>query len=98
MRRSRRTIAYADPTGNTAASNVDRDHRTRRRSDMDLMTTNEVAQYLNVAPATLRWWRHVGDIGPRSFVLGSKKVMYRRQDVDAYVMQQINEADDKTPA
>lgn len=62
------------------------------------MTTDEVAKYLNVAPATLRWWRHRGDVGPRSFVIGVNKVMYRRSDVDAYVMQQINQQDDKTLA
>lgn len=63
---------------------------------MDLMTTAEVAEYLNVKETTLRWWRHVGETGPRSFRLGAKKVMYKRADVDAWVMQQINaERDDE---
>lgn len=64
---------------------------------MDLMTTAEVAEYLNVKEATLRWWRH-RDTGPKSFTLGAKKVMYRRQDVDAYVMEQIHAEDEKVGA
>lgn len=59
------------------------------------MTTAEVAEYLKTAEATLRYWRHRSE-GPRSFRLGGKRVMYRRQDVDAWLMEQINaERDDK---
>lgn len=56
---------------------------------MDLMTTQEVADYLKVPAATLRYWRHQGT-GPKGFRLGGKKVMHRRQDVDAWVMEAIN--------
>ena len=56
---------------------------------MDLMTTQEVADYLKVPAATLRYWRHQGT-GPRGFRLGGKKVMFRRADVDAYLLEQIN--------
>lgn len=56
---------------------------------MDLMTTNEVADYLKIPDATLRFYRHKG-IGPKSFRLGGRRVMYRRQDVDAWLMDQIN--------
>lgn len=59
------------------------------------MTTAEVAEYLKTAEATLRYWRFRGE-GPRSFRLGGKRVMYRRQDVDAWLMEQINrERDEK---
>lgn len=59
------------------------------------MTTAEVAEYLKTAEATLRYWRHRSE-GPPSFRLGGKRVMYRRQDVDAWLMEQINaERDDK---
>lgn len=62
---------------------------------MDLMTTAEVAEYLKTAEATMRYWRHIGE-GPRSFRMGGKRVMYRRQDVDAWLMEQINaERDEK---
>lgn len=62
---------------------------------MDLMTTAEVADHLHTPEATLRYWRHRNE-GPRSFRLGGKRVMYRRQDVDAWLMEQINrERDDK---
>ena len=56
---------------------------------MDLLTTAEVADYLRTSEATLRYWRHKGT-GPKSFRMGAKRVMYRRTDVDAYVMEQIN--------
>lgn len=62
---------------------------------MDLMTTQEVADYIKVPAATLRYWRHQGT-GPKFFRLGGKKVMARRQDVDAWLMEQINaERDDR---
>lgn len=58
---------------------------------MDLMTTAEVSDYLRTPEATLRYWRARGrDEGPRAFRLGGKRVMYRRQDVDAWLMGQIN--------
>lgn len=56
---------------------------------MDLMTTAEVAEYIRTPEATLRFWRHRNE-GPRAFRLGGKRVMYRRQDVDAWLMEQIN--------
>lgn len=63
---------------------------------MDLMTTSEVAEYLRLPEATLRFWRHEGKTGPRAFRMGGRRVMYRRQDVDAWLMQQINaERDDE---
>ncbi|MCT1618496.1 helix-turn-helix transcriptional regulator [Janibacter hoylei] len=63
---------------------------------MDLMTTAEVAEYLRIPEATLRYARHKGEGGPRSFRMGGRRVMYRRQDVDAWLMEQINaERDDK---
>lgn len=66
-----------------------------RVQPIDLMTTAEVAEYLKTPEATLRFYRHQGT-GPRSFRMGGRRVMYRRQDVDAWLMQQINaERDDK---
>lgn len=65
-------------------------------SALDLMTTAEVAEYLRIPQATLRYARHKGEGGPRSFRMGAKRVMYRRQDVDAWLMEQINaERDDR---
>lgn len=61
---------------------------------MDLMTTAEVADYLKTPPATLRFWRHKGT-GPKGFRLGGRRVMYRRQDVDAWLMEQIDAEQDR---
>lgn len=65
------------------------------KKTLDLMTSIEVAEYLSTAEATIRYWRHKG-VGPRSVRLVGR-VMYRRQDVDAWFMDQL-ESDDKVGA
>ncbi|MEO6996480.1 MAG: helix-turn-helix domain-containing protein [Terracoccus sp.] len=52
-----------------------------------LLTSAEVAQLIRVPPATLRYWRHIG-IGPRSFKMGPRRVLYRAEDVAAWVATQ----------
>jgi predicted DNA-binding transcriptional regulator AlpA len=54
-----------------------------------ILNTSEVSRITNVPIATLRWWRHQG-MGPRSFRLGPRKVMYRESDVQAWLDQQYN--------
>lgn len=51
-----------------------------------ILTVPEVAEMLRTPPATLRYWRHVGD-GPPSFKIG-RRVMYRAEDVEAWLEQQ----------
>ncbi len=53
----------------------------------DLMTTAEAAAMLHSPVATLRWWRHQGT-GPRAFVLGGRRVMYKREDVERWLQEQ----------
>jgi len=48
-----------------------------------LMTLPEVAEYLNVPPATLYAWRY-RNAGPRSVKVG-RHVRYRRSDVEKYL-------------
>lgn len=50
------------------------------------MRPPEVAQYLDVSPATLRLWRANGD-GPPSFLMQGR-VRYVREDVMRWVEQQ----------
>ena len=52
----------------------------------DLMTLPEVAEATKIPLGTLRYWRHVGS-GPKSFRMG-RRVMYRKNDVDAWVEAQ----------
>jgi predicted DNA-binding transcriptional regulator AlpA len=59
---------------------------SRMGTDLDLMTMPEVAELTRLPIATLRWYRHTGT-GPRSFKL-SKRVMYRRADVVAWIERQ----------
>lgn len=44
---------------------------------VELLTTHQVEQEFGIPEGTLRYWRHLG-IGPASFRLGRKKVVYRR--------------------
>lgn len=49
------------------------------------MTTSEVAEWLRLPSETVRYWRHVGK-GPKSFKLpGSRRVLYAREDVEAFL-------------
>lgn len=57
---------------------------------MKLLKTSEVAEMLNLPEATLRYWRHKG-IGPTSFKLGLKHVVYKEEDVLAWIEKQYAE-------
>jgi predicted DNA-binding transcriptional regulator AlpA len=59
------------------------------KEDDEILTTEETAAMLKSPVATVRWWRHKG-VGPKSFVLGSRKVRYRRSDVLAWLDEQYN--------
>lgn len=52
-----------------------------------LMDSGEVAEMIRVPEATLRYWRHIG-IGPRSFKMGPRRVLYRADDVEAWAVAQ----------
>lgn len=59
-------------------------------SEDELMTSAEVASLIRVPAATLRYWRYIG-IGPKSFKMGPRRVLYRRQDVQDWVAAQYAE-------
>jgi len=51
----------------------------------EYMTTAEVAELTRYAESSLRWMRHMGR-GPRAVVPpGGRRVLYRRQDVEAWM-------------
>lgn len=56
---------------------------------MDIIDIGQVSELTHVPEATLRYWRYLGDRGPKSFRIG-RRVMYRRSDVDAWVEEQYN--------
>ena len=60
---------------------------------LHLLTTEETAALLRLAPSTLRVWRYKR-IGPKSFNAGGK-VLYRRDDVEAWLSAQYHQADDR---
>lgn len=52
-----------------------------------LLTLAEVAALLRRPEATLRYWRAMGDRGPRSIKVG-RSVLYSEADVQAYIEAQ----------
>lgn len=50
------------------------------------MTTNEVAELLRMPPESLRYWRHIGGKGPKSFKIG-RRVLYAREDVERFIAE-----------
>jgi excisionase family DNA binding protein len=54
------------------------------KTNMDLLTIEEVAELTRLPVATLRWYRAMGKGGPKSGKLG-RRVVYRRADVEAWI-------------
>lgn len=51
-----------------------------------LLTTSQVAAWLGIPTATLRYWRHQ-NVGPASFSLG-RRVVYRAEAVQRWLAAQ----------
>jgi predicted DNA-binding transcriptional regulator AlpA len=60
----------------------------------EYMTTAEVSDLTRLPQETLRYYRHLGDKGPRSFKLGGRRVVYDRADVLAWIEEQQAGASD----
>ena len=50
----------------------------------ELLTSNEVAEWIRVSPSTLCRWRQAGE-GPKVVWLAPTCPRYRRSDVDAWL-------------
>lgn len=61
----------------------DRMHPTTAR-----LSTNQAAEYLGIPTATLRWFRHIGDRGPRSYALTPRHVVYDLADLQQWEGEQ----------
>jgi excisionase family DNA binding protein len=53
----------------------------------ELLLIEEVAELTRLPLSTLRFYRHVGKGGPKSFKLGNR-VAYKRTDVEAWIENQ----------
>lgn len=56
-----------------------------------LLTTEQLAQYLNVAMPTIYMWRSHRK-GPPGRKMGGKFIRYRKSEVDAWIASQPTEA------
>jgi predicted DNA-binding transcriptional regulator AlpA len=52
--------------------------------DREFLREKELADWLNVKPRTLKFWRKVGR-GPRSTPLDTGAIRYRRRDVERWL-------------
>jgi hypothetical protein len=51
------------------------------------LTTPQASEWLGLPEATLRWYRHRGDRGPRSYQLGSR-IFYDLVDLEQWEQEQ----------
>lgn len=63
------------------------------KESQGLLTLTEAADMLRRSPAQLRWMRHNGT-GPRSAKLAGR-IMYRRADVERWINEAFDAADQK---
>jgi hypothetical protein len=52
------------------------------------LSTRQAAEFLGIPEATLRWFRHRGDRGPRSYALTARHVVYDMVDLQAWADEQ----------
>lgn len=71
---------------NTSESSIEVSHVPAE----PLLTVPDVAGWLNISPATLRYWRHVHR-GPRSLSVGGA-VRYRASDVENWLERGTRDA------
>ncbi|ONM47173.1 helix-turn-helix transcriptional regulator [Nocardia donostiensis] len=53
----------------------------------EILITREVAELTGIPEGTLRFWRHKG-VGPASFTLNAKRVVYRRSEIERWIEEQ----------
>jgi predicted DNA-binding transcriptional regulator AlpA len=56
-----------------------------------LLFHEDVSELTRVPIATLRYWRHIGKGGPKSFKIGNR-VAYKLEDVEAWIEAQYEDA------
>lgn len=59
-----------------------------RYNGNELVSPDSTAQLLGVSKETLRWWRYRRTSLPW-VVVGGRRVMYRRSDIDAFIEQGV---------
>jgi predicted DNA-binding transcriptional regulator AlpA len=62
-----------------------------------MLRIDEVSEVTGIPVRTLRWYRAKG-IGPHSFTLGGHRVVYMREDVEAWVQAQYDASAPKDAA
>ncbi|UWM77432.1 DNA-binding protein [Rhizobium sp. WSM4643] len=67
-------------------------------AENELFPPNKAGEYLGGVPYdTLRWWRYKR-VGPRFVRIGTRKVAYRKSDLDAFIAQGLTETQEAANA
>lgn len=53
----------------------------------EYLSTGQVSREIGIPVGTLRYWRHIGE-GPSSFILGRRRVAYKRSSLTAWLADQ----------
>lgn len=56
-----------------------------------LLTITEVSEQTRLPEGTLRYYRSIGALGPKSFKLG-RRVLYRQEDITNWIDDQWSKA------
>jgi len=73
------------------SNKVDWGNITKAPPLSDILLLEEVAEMTRLPRATLRFYRHRGYGGPKSFRIGNR-VCYKRAEVEAWIEQQYSES------
>jgi predicted DNA-binding transcriptional regulator AlpA len=63
-------------------------HADRMTPTATRLNTRQAAEFLGIPEATLRWFRHKGDRGPRSYALTKRHVVYDLADLQEWADSQ----------
>jgi len=55
--------------------------------DLDLLSTEEVAELLKVSPATVKYWRHKRKGPPYFAIPGTQQILYARDGLEPWLAQ-----------
>ncbi|MGO9355640.1 MAG: helix-turn-helix domain-containing protein, partial [Mycobacterium sp.] len=59
-------------------------YAVRMQTNTTRLNTKQAAEFLGIPEATLRWFRHKGDRGPRSYALTARHVVYDLDDLQTW--------------
>ena len=66
-------------------------------TEQKFLTTEQAAEFLNMAKGTLQNWRKKG-LGPRFVRMGSRAIRYEKSDLEEFVERRQSKVENELPA